>query len=98
MMSLKRKVLTLAAMVAALAVSSVMAADVSYTSVLSGKVDSVVPVGTTVAEGDVLLTVESLAGPMPAARANSSGTVKSVTIQPGSAVTQGTVVVVVETK
>ncbi|WP_288298597.1 biotin/lipoyl-containing protein [uncultured Megasphaera sp.] len=97
---MKRKVLTLAAMVAALAVSSVMAADVSYTSVLSGKVDSVVPVGTTVAEGDVLLTVESLAGPMPAARANSnsSGTVKSVTIQPGSAVTQGTVVVVVETK
>ncbi|WP_289001128.1 biotin/lipoyl-containing protein [uncultured Megasphaera sp.] len=95
---MKKKVLTLAAMVAALAASSVMAADVSYTSVLSGKVDSVVPVGTTVAEGDVLLTVESLAGPMPAARANSSGTVKSVTIQPGSAVTQGTVVVVVETK
>ena len=91
MMSMKKKVLTLAA-------SSVMAADVSYTSVLSGKVDSVVPVGTAVAEGDVLLTVESLAGPMPAARANSSGTVKSVTIQPGSAVTQGTVVVVVETK
>lgn len=98
MMSMKKKVLTLAAMVAALAASSVMAADVSYTSVLSGKVDSVVPVGTTVAEGDVLLTAESLAGPMPAARANSSGTVKSVTIQPGSAVTQGTVVVVVETK
>ncbi len=98
MMSMKKKVLTLAAMVAALAASSVMAADVSYTSVLSGKVDSVVPVGTAVAEGDVLLTVESLAGPMPAARANSSGTVKSVTIQPGSAVTQGTVVVVVETK
>lgn len=98
MMSMKKKVLTLAAMVAALAASSVMAADVSYTSVLSGKVDSVVPVGTTVAEGDVLLTVESLAGPMPAARANSSGTVKSVTIQPGAAVTQGTVVVVVETK
>ena len=98
MMSMKKKVLTLAAMVAALTASSVMAADVSYTSVLSGKVDSVVPVGTAVAEGDVLLTVESLAGPMPAARANSSGTVKSVTIQPGSAVTQGTVVVVVETK
>lgn len=54
MMSMKKKVLTLAAMVAALAASSVMAADVSYTSVLSGKVDSVVPVGTTVAEGDVL--------------------------------------------
>ena len=97
-MSVNSKVLSLAAVVAALAASSVMAADVSYTSVLSGKVDSVVPVGTTVAEGDVLLTVESLAGPMPAARANSSGTVKSVTIQPGSAVTQGTVVVVVETK
>lgn len=64
MMSMKKKVLTLAAMVAALAASSVMAADVSYTSVLSGKVDSVVPVGTTVAEGDVLLTVESLAGPI----------------------------------
>ena len=44
-----------------------VAADVSYTTVLSGSVVSVAPVGAAVKGGDVLLTVNSLAGPMPAA-------------------------------
>ncbi|MGN0948824.1 biotin/lipoyl-containing protein [Megasphaera sp.] len=74
------------------------AADVSYATVLSGNVVSVVPVGAAVKEGDVLLTVNSLAGPMPAARSDKEGTVKSVLVQPGSQVQQGAVVVVVETK
>ena len=71
------------------------AADVSYTTVLSG---SVAPVGAAVKEGDVLLTVNSLAGPMPAARSDKDGVVKTVLVQPGSQVQQGAVVVVVETK
>mgnify|MGYP000496062705 FL=1 len=74
------------------------AADVSYATVLSGNVVSVVPVGAAVKEGDVLLTVNSLAGPMPAARSDKEGIVKSVLVQPGSQVQQGAVVVVVETK
>lgn len=79
------------------------AADVSYTTVLSGSVVSVAPVGAAVKEGDVLLTVNSLAGPMPAARSDKDGVVKdgvvkTVLVQPGSQVQQGAVVVVVETK
>lgn len=73
------------------------AADVSYITVLSGSVVSVAPVGAAVKEGDVL-TVNSLAGPMPAARSDKDGVVKSVLVQPGSQVQQGAVVVVVETK
>lgn len=72
------------------------AADVSYTTVLSGSVVSVAPVGAAVKEG--LLTVNSLAGPMPAARSDKDGVVKTVLVQPGSQVQQGAVVVVVETK
>lgn len=71
------------------------AADVSYTTVLSGSVVSVAPVGAAVKEGD---TVNSLAGPMPAARSDKDGVVKTVLVQPGSQVQQGAVVVVVETK
>ncbi len=74
------------------------AADVSYITVLSGSVVSVAPVGAAVKEGDVLLTVNSLAGPMPAARSDKDDVVKSVLVQPGSQVQQGAVVVVVETK
>ncbi|WP_292302240.1 biotin/lipoyl-containing protein, partial [Megasphaera sp.] len=55
-------------------------------------------VGAAVKEGDVLLTVNSLAGPMPAARSDKDGVVKTVLVQPGSQVQQGAVVVVVETK
>lgn len=74
------------------------AADVSYITVLSGSVVSVAPVDfAAVKEGDVLLTVNSLASPMPA-RSDKDGVVKSVLVQPGSQVQQGAVVVVVETK
>lgn len=91
-MSLKKKVLL------PLGVISALAADVPYTAVIGGTVTSVVSVGTDVHEGDVLLTVNSLAGPMAAARANSSGTVKEVKVSTGGTVAQGTVVVVVEEK
>lgn len=74
------------------------AADVPYTSVLSGNVVSVTPVGTAVKEGDVLVTVDSLAGPMAAARANGDGTVKSVYVAAGASVESGAVVVVLEEK
>lgn len=78
--------------------TSALAADVSYTSVLNGAVVQAVPAGTAVHEGDVLVTVQSLAGPMAAARASTSGVVKQVLVQPGQKVQQGTVVMVIETK
>jgi len=75
-----------------------LAADVSYTSVLNGAVVQAIPAGTAVREGDVLVTVQSLVGPMAAARASESGVVKEVLVQPGQKVQQGTVVMVIETK
>ena len=60
---MKRVVLALAAL-GILSVSSVMAAPVSYQSVLTGKVASTVSVGASVTEGQTLVTVETLAGPM----------------------------------
>lgn len=88
----------LATALCSLLAGTVFAAPVSYTSVLNGTVESVVPVGTAVHEGDVLVTVQSLAGPMAAARARTSGVVQAVKTAPGDAITQGTVVVVVESK
>ena len=64
---MKRVVLALAAL-GILSVSSVMAAPVSYQSVLTGKVASTVSVGASVTEGQTLVTVETLAGPMAAAK------------------------------
>lgn len=78
--------------------SAVFAADVSYETVLSGNVVSVSSAGTPVKAGDVLMTVQSLAGPMPAVRANTDGIVKNVLVYPGTQVQQGTVVLVVEEK
>lgn len=92
-----RKLAVLAGLAGLMAMPAA-AADVSYTTVLSVSVVSVAPVGATVKEGDVLLTVNSLAGPMPAARSDKEGVVKTVLVQPGSQVQQGAVVVVVETK
>ena len=81
---------------AAMAVMPVSAAEVAYTSVLSGTVTTVSAVGTVVREGDVLLTVNTLTGPMAAARAQSAGVVKSVVVGAGSNVNAGETVVVVE--
>lgn len=74
------------------------AAAISYPSVLNGTVEAVVPVGAVVHEGDALVTVQSLAGPMAAVRAKESGVVQAVHTAPGDTVEQGSVVVVVESK
>ena len=76
----------------------VLAAEIPAASVLSGNVVTVANVGTTVKEGDVLATVNSLAGPMAAVRATVDGIVKTVMVKVGEQVQQGTIVVVLETK
>ncbi len=76
----------------------VMAADVLQLSVLEGKITSVAPVGKAVKEGDVLATVESLVGAVPAARAQADGVVKEVRVSVGQNVEKQAVVVVLETK
>ena len=97
-MLLKKKVLLPLCIMSTLMAAPVLAADIPYTAVIGGTVASVVSVGTDVREGDVLLTVDSLAGPMAAARADGSGTVKEVKVKTGGTVAPGTVVVVVEEK
>ncbi|MFR0671500.1 MAG: biotin/lipoyl-containing protein [Veillonella parvula] len=95
---MKRVVLALAAL-GILSVSSVMAAPVSYQSVLTGKVASTVSVGTSVTEGQTLVTVETLAGPMAAAKsATVTGTVTAVNVTVGSDVSRDQIVVTVESK
>lgn len=95
-----KKIQYISAMLVALGLPccSVGAADVSYTSVVNGRIVSVSAVGATVETGDVLATVESLAGPMPAVRASSKGVVKTVLVQEGQQVQQGHAVIVIEEK
>ena len=90
---MKRVVLALAAL-GILSVSSVMAAPVSYQSVLTGKVASTVSVGTSVTEGQTLVTVETLAGPI----STVTGTVTAVNVTVGSDVFRDQIVVTVESK
>ncbi len=76
----------------------VMAADAPQLSVLDGKIVSVAPAGKAVKEGDVLATVESLVGAVPAVRAQADGVVKEVRVSVGQTVSKQAVVVVLETK
>lgn len=65
-------------------------------STLSGQVVSTVSVGTQVNEGTVLVTVKTLAGAAPAARANCSGKVTTVQVAPGSQIAADQIVAEIE--
>ncbi|WP_295789182.1 biotin-requiring enzyme [uncultured Veillonella sp.] len=71
------------------------AAAVNQESVLTGKVVSTVAVGSAVKQGDVLVSIQSLTGPMPAARATVDGVVSSVSVHEGDQIKQAQVVAVV---
>lgn len=62
--------------------------------VLSGKVlaGGMVSTGASVREGDILLVVNTITGPVPAARATSDGIVREVLVKPGDSVRSGDVV------
>ena len=89
--------LALAALVVA-GVYSVSAEDVSQQAVLNGTVVSVIEAGTPVKEGDVLVSVDSLVGGVPAARADRDGVVKEVRVQKGQTIAKQDVVAVLESK
>lgn len=89
--------LALAALVAA-GVYSASAEDVSQQAVLNGTVVSVIEAGTPVKEGDVLVSVDSLVGGVPAARADRDGVVKEVRVQKGQTIAKQDVVAVLESK
>lgn len=90
-----KKIIITAAVVVLLIASSLMAtanAAVDQIGVLSGKVISVVALGTPVHEGDILVKVETLTGPVTAARATATGTVAEVLVKPGDTIKIGDVV------
>lgn len=71
---------------------------VDQTGVLAGRVtaQNLVTVGTVVQEGAILVTVETITGPAPAARANRAGVVREVLVKPGEVVRAGTVLARIE--
>lgn len=93
----KKAGLAAAALAAAVAMPA-EAAEVSQSAVLSGTVTSVVAVNTPVKEGEVLATVDSLVGPVPAACADSDGVVMKVLVVKGQKITKQDAVAVIETK
>lgn len=93
----KKAGLAAAALAAAVAMPA-EAAEVSQSAVLSGTVTSVVAVNTPVKEGEVLATVDSLVGPVPAAHADSDGVVMKVLVVKGQKITKQDAVAVIETK
>ncbi len=77
------------------AVNVYASGNIEHKSILSGTVVSVVAPGTEVHEGDVLVMVTSLAGPVPAARAESDGVVKEVLVTKGQNLAKQDVVAVI---
>lgn len=78
--------------------SAAFSATVNQGAVLGGKVVEVVPVGTVVKEGDPLLKVETIGGPMVAARAIVGGKITSVTVEVGATVEVGQNIAVIDGK
>ena len=93
----KRNVWALAILMVIAALGIAQAATTRpQTASLSGQVVTAVSVGASVQEGSVLVTDKTLAGSAPAARANCSGKVVSVSAKPGSTVSAGQVVAQIE--
>ncbi|MBC8016828.1 MAG: hypothetical protein H7X79_13975 [Sporomusaceae bacterium] len=61
-------------------------AAVDQRGALSGEVVNVVALGTAVCEGDVLVQVKTLTGPVAAARATTDGVVAEVTVKVGDSI------------
>lgn len=71
---------------------------VDQNGVLAGTVlaNGLATPGKTVREGDVLVYVDTLAGPAVAVRANTDGIVREVLVKPGDKVKSGDILVKIE--
>lgn len=87
-----------AALASLLVAGAVWAAPIAQGTVLGGVVAEVVAPGTTVKEGDVLLKVNTIGGPMVAARATVSGVVETVSVSKGASVEVGQHIAVINSK
>lgn len=97
---LRKKTIIVAAIAVFLIAGSLLVAAsaiVDQIGVLSGSVtDSVTP-GTTVCEGDILVRVNTLTGPVSAARATANGVVTEVLVKPGDSIKIGDIVARIKT-
>lgn len=67
-------------------------AVIDQKGVLAGTVTSLIVSGTAVREGDILVSVDTLTGSVPAARATSSGVVAEVLVKKGDTIQIGQIV------
>jgi biotin carboxyl carrier protein len=91
-------VLALSLIILAVAWAAAEGSAVDQKSVLAGQVlaDNLVVPGTAVHEGDVLIMIGTITGPVPAVRANVDGKVKEVLVKPGDSIQTGQVLVRIE--
>jgi len=98
---MRRKYAIIAATIAVFLIAGSLlvtaSAAVDQVGVLSGPVTDVVTSGIAVREGDTLVRVNTLAGPVPAARATTSGVVAEVLVKPGDSIKIGDVVARINT-
>lgn len=94
-MKTRYKIMSAAALLAGAISFAYASGPVVQTSMLSGTTVSVVAPGTKVKVGDVLVMVDSLVGPVPAARATADGTVKEVNVTKGQKIVQNQQVAVI---
>lgn len=84
--------------VSVLGFSVAEATEAAQQAVIGGRVVSAVSAHTPVKEGDVLVSVDSLVGAVPAVRADSDGVVKEVRVAAGDTIAKQEVVVILETR
>jgi biotin carboxyl carrier protein len=94
----KMGILVVIILVAAVAWATAAGSAVDQKGVLAGKVlaNELTIVGANVHEGDTLVAVDTIAGPVPAVRANIDGKVKDVLVKPGDEIKVGDVLVRIE--
>lgn len=97
---MKRKICALAAafllMTACSGAVSAAGELIMERAVLGGTILSVAAAGTKVQEGEMLAAVDTLAGPVPAAKATADGTVREVRAEPGQKVERAEIIAVLE--
>ena len=96
----KKRVIISLVILLLIAGSLVVAAGpaVDQRGVLAGRVVSLLAPGTAVQEGDILVRVETMTGPVPAARATTKGVVAEVLVKPGDSISVGQVVARIQSR
>lgn len=96
---LRKKAIIVVTVVLFLLTSSMLVvygAAVDQRGVLSGRVTYLLTPGTAVREGDILARVDTITGPVPAARATTNGVVTEVLVRSGDVIRIGDIIARIE--